>query len=127
MADEKQVALLRQGVAQWNAWRQQNRILINLAGSNLRGADLSEADLSGADLSRADLSGADLRRSDLSGADLSRATLWWTNLSGTDLGRPGFGKIDLSKVENRWDKHSVARRDDPQRLQRGEFTRSTFV
>jgi TIR domain/Pentapeptide repeats (8 copies) len=96
MADEKQVALLRQGVAQWNAWRQQNRILINLAGSNLRGADLSEADLSGADLVEADLSRADLTRvklgaavlrwADLDAANLSRADLTGTNLGGAFLG-----------------------------------------
>ena len=47
MADEQQLAILRQGSDAWNAWRQPNR--------NIR-ADLYEADLSGANLRGADLS-----------------------------------------------------------------------
>jgi hypothetical protein len=44
MADEEHVALLKQGVDAWNAWRHENYN----APPNLRRADLSEAILSGA-------------------------------------------------------------------------------
>ena len=53
MANDEHVALLRQGVAAWNAWRHENpNILPDLSEANLsrgeprRGANLSQADLS---------------------------------------------------------------------------------
>ena len=49
MADEEHVALLKQGVDAWNAWRHENYN----APPNLRRADLSEANLSEANLSGA--------------------------------------------------------------------------
>ena len=49
MANEEHVALLKQGVDAWNAWRQSNPDV---------GPDLIQAYLSGADLSGADLSEA---------------------------------------------------------------------
>ena len=52
----------------------------DFAGSDLRGADLSEADLRGIDLSR-----ANLREADLSGADLSDVSLYRADLSGAKL------------------------------------------
>ena len=51
MANEEHLAILRQGVDAWNAWRQKNQ------NSN---PDLHAADLHGADLRGADLRGADL-------------------------------------------------------------------
>jgi Pentapeptide repeats (8 copies) len=71
MADQGQLALLRQGREEWNQWRNDcPRVLdltcaglshvclsdVNLQGANLRGADLSHAGLSGANLSGVDLS-----------------------------------------------------------------------
>jgi hypothetical protein len=51
MADEKHVALLKQGVEVWNKWRQNTRdIKVDLSDANLNGADLSLARLRGADL-----------------------------------------------------------------------------
>jgi len=44
MADENLVALLRKGVAEWNAWRKQRYLVpVDLTGANLSGVDLSEA------------------------------------------------------------------------------------
>ena len=61
MANDEHVALLKQDVDAWNAWRKANpHICPDLAGANLSGADLSGANLSGANLSEAGLSEADL-------------------------------------------------------------------
>jgi Pentapeptide repeats (8 copies) len=91
MANDEHVALLKQGVAAWNAWRNENSdIRPDLSeawfiGANLGGADLSGALLVEALLSQASLSGADLSGADLRGADLSGAEVFDTNLSGADL------------------------------------------
>ncbi len=85
MADEKQLARLRENVAAWNEWREENLGVrpdlsaADLSGADLREANLRGADLCGADLSGADLSGADLSGTDLSGTDLCRATICDTN------------------------------------------------
>lgn len=50
MANQEQLAILKQGPEAWNAWRKKV--------PNIR-IDLSEADLSGANFSRAGLGGAD--------------------------------------------------------------------
>jgi Pentapeptide repeats (8 copies) len=55
MANDEHVALLKQGVAAWNAWRDENPGTrpdlseANLSGTNLRGANLREAGLSKAE------------------------------------------------------------------------------
>ena len=81
MTNEEQLNTLRSGVAQWNAWREQNPAAkVDLSGSDLRYADLDGANLSGANLSGANLSGACIYKANLSGANLS-----WADLSGADL------------------------------------------
>ena len=81
MANEEQLAILKQGVEAWNKWREDNPdVKIDLAGAKLSGAYLSgaklrNADLRGANLSRADLSRAKLSRANISGADLRWAIL----------------------------------------------------
>lgn len=57
----------------------------NLAGTNLRKADLVGARLQGANLSGADLSMANLRRADLQSANLTGADMSYANLPGADL------------------------------------------
>lgn len=124
MANDEHVALLKQGVAAWNAWRTENPdIGPDLSGADVSGADLVGANLSGANLSRADLVGADLfktnlfktnliganlTKADLRGASLGRAQLTWANLcganlheanlSGARLDEANFTKADLSKA-----------------------------
>jgi uncharacterized protein YjbI with pentapeptide repeats len=51
MANDEHVALLKNSVAAWNAWRLKKPKV---------GVDLSRADLNGADLVQANLSGAEL-------------------------------------------------------------------
>ena len=100
MSDEKQLELLKKGVAGWNEWRKENRgvevdlgwmtdegkaILADLAGASLRGVNLRGADLSWANFNRADLSWADLSKASLSVASLERANLERANLTGANL------------------------------------------
>ncbi len=55
MADETQLARLKAGVDDWNAWREANsELAIDLERTNLSRANLSRANLSGAKLSGAD-------------------------------------------------------------------------
>lgn len=77
MANSAQLAQLRQGVAVWNKWREENQ------GTpiDLTGADLSDAHLDGANLRNADLSGANLNS-----AKLVKADLQFANLNDADLG-----------------------------------------
>ena len=101
MANDEHVALLKQGVAAWNAWRDKNpNIRPDLSGAdlseaNLSGANLSGANLSGADLSAANLDGANLIEANLSGANLRGANLSGANLSGADLSGANLGEADL--------------------------------
>ncbi|GHO81242.1 hypothetical protein KSD_90130 [Ktedonobacter sp. SOSP1-85] len=58
MANEEQLAHLKQGAEHWNVWIQGRKLGIpDLAGADLRGLDLSEVILYNADLSGANLSG----------------------------------------------------------------------
>ena len=122
MADDQHLALLKQGVVAWNAWRDKNPGIrpdlnearlrtANLDAANLDAADLSRADLRGANLSKArlggaTLDGADLSRADLRGANLSKASLRMANLAAADLsGASLFGatlwRANLSKANLR--------------------------
>ena len=69
MANDEHVALLKQGVDAWNAWREANPDIL---------PDLNKADLSGANLSKANRSRADLSELNLlNGANLSGRTSVW--------------------------------------------------
>jgi uncharacterized protein YjbI with pentapeptide repeats len=86
MANDEHVAMLKQGVAAWNAWRDQNRgIRPDLSGATLSGANLSGVNLSEAALHMADFSGSDLHNANLSKAHLQRADFYGANLSGANL------------------------------------------
>ncbi len=68
MANEEQLAILKQGVAIWNKWRQKNPTDIQ------------------PDLEGANLTGADLRRANLQAANLTRAHIGYTIFADNDLG-----------------------------------------
>jgi hypothetical protein len=76
MANDEHVALLKQGVTAWNAWRDEN--------PDVR-PDLSRASLREASLAGANLRGANLSATDLTWADLRDANLVEANLHGTKL------------------------------------------
>jgi len=112
VADEEQLAMLREDVWLWNQWRAVNEdIRPELIGANLREADLAdanlrEADLSGAELCDASLEKADLHGANLSGADLTAAFLRgadisWADLSGAKLSGADLSEADLSGADLR--------------------------
>jgi hypothetical protein len=91
VANEKHLEILKQGVEQWNKWREENETVrpdlkdADLHDTDLSDANLGNADLSGALLLNAKLNGANLSRADLSGADLFNADLIVANLNGAKL------------------------------------------
>lgn len=98
MANHEQIEKLKQGVDDWNMWRQEHpEIQPDLSGANLSSADLSFVDLSFVDLSFADLSGTNLSR-----ANLSRANLYFADLRGTNLHRANLDRANLSAVKVGW-------------------------
>lgn len=100
MANPEHLEILKQGVEQWNKWKEDQRgTLPSLREDKLVRVDLSGADLSRAELREADLSGADLRGSDLYEADLIRAKLDRANLSEASLCRADLLNAQLQETE----------------------------
>jgi uncharacterized protein YjbI with pentapeptide repeats len=107
MANSEHLAQLKQGVENWNKWREENpAIKPDLWEANLRGrhlpkailsnANLGKADLNEADLTDANLSEAHLYGADLRGADLSRAFLYKAVLDKANLERALLPEADLT-------------------------------
>ena len=91
MANDEHIAKLKEGVAAWNAWREENPDTrpdldgANLGGLNLMSANLKGANIQGADLTTAILCWAKLCAANLSGANLSGALLTEADLTDADL------------------------------------------
>jgi uncharacterized protein YjbI with pentapeptide repeats len=119
MANEEQLAILKQGVEIWNKWKWREENLIvrtDFSEAQLSRVDLREAQLMGADLRRAVLLGTDLTGADLTGADLTgailreaklRSAILWatefrrTNLIGADLTGADLRMADLVDADFR--------------------------
>ena len=122
MANPKHLEILRNGVEEWNQWREQhphdkpdltgadlsplpmlrglnlrdaNLHNAKLLGGNLQDADLGGANLRGAWFPVAHLDGADLDKSFLSRAFLGQATLKKASLRGANLRRANLNGADL--------------------------------
>ncbi|MDD1415813.1 pentapeptide repeat-containing protein [Dolichospermum sp. ST_con] len=112
MANDKHLAILRQGIEVWNNWvfptYNLTRISPNLSEANLSGVNLRGANLYYTNLSNANLSGADLRETYLYAADLSGADLRDANLTqvtpdirlrdSSHSPRTDFSKANLSNA-----------------------------
>ena len=82
MANPEHLAILKQGVEQWNKWRrEQNDVTPDLSGVDLADAERAGVDLSFTDLTKANLVRSNLAGSSLVGARLAKANLGWTNLT----------------------------------------------
>lgn len=110
VANPEHLAVLKQGVAGWNAWRATNpHILpdlkqadlskIDLRDANLQGADLHLAFLNGAKLQRAELRQATLQQADLQEANLQRAILLQSELYDTNLHGANLEGVMLFRAE----------------------------
>ncbi len=99
MANPEHLAILKQGVEEWNKWRDKNRdIQPDLIGANLRGADLSGANLKDTNLFAANLQGADLRWAYLIKANLFESNLTGAKLFRADLSMANFVRANLFRA-----------------------------
>jgi len=95
VADQEQVARLKAGVEEWNAWRSKNpRVLVDLSR-----ADLIRADLNGANLSRTSLIGVELNFASLIAADLSGASLASAHLRNTNLRQANLSGVNFTQAQ----------------------------
>ncbi|GAC1387103.1 MAG: pentapeptide repeat-containing protein [Ktedonobacteraceae bacterium] len=104
MANQQHLALLKQGVEEWNEWRKQHpEEQPALSGADLRGMNLACANLDGANLHRANLRSANLHMayldsSDLTGANLIEADLHFAQMQNANLTRANLRKANLHNV-----------------------------
>ncbi|MEZ4714393.1 MAG: toll/interleukin-1 receptor domain-containing protein [Caldilineaceae bacterium] len=113
MANEEQLAILKQGVDVWNKWRETDLIRVDLSEANLSDMDLGWVNFSVTDLRRSNLGGSLLTKADLTlavlseanlkdaileNADISTTVLNGADLSGADLSNAKFAFVDLSDV-----------------------------
>src|SRR5437762_531825 len=98
MANQEQLAILKQGVEAWNQWRHEHpETCPDLSEAIIVGAQRPQDDsLWRADLWEANLSSANLNEADLRGANLSQANLSNANLSGADLSRAMLVETDFT-------------------------------
>jgi uncharacterized protein YjbI with pentapeptide repeats len=86
MANEEHLAILQQGVNEWNKWRKENPEI----EPDLSNATLYEQNLNYVNLSNSNLSGIILTGSELKGADFSNSSLYKAFLNDTFLMRTVF-------------------------------------
>lgn len=108
MADETQLAVLKQGADAWNAWRAAHADTpVDLANVSLRGLDLAKANLAGADCRKADLRGTILRGATLTDANLASANFFKSvldtaSLAGANLIGARFLSCAQLKTTRNW-------------------------
>ena len=99
MANKEHLAILKQGVEVWDAWRREYLdVRLDLSKADLSGADLSKADLIDANLSEVNLIDANLSAANLSAANLSAANLSQASLGQAVIATTNFTGLDLSTV-----------------------------
>jgi uncharacterized protein YjbI with pentapeptide repeats len=99
MANEEQLAILKQGVNVWNKWRKDNpRKGVDLTKADLFSAHLAGADLHDANLMKAYLTGANLKEAHLISTNLFNAHLVGANLSHANLNEANLSRANLEEV-----------------------------
>jgi len=104
MANSEHLDILKQGVETWNMWRDANPDAvpdltgIDLSETDLRLIHLGEANLAGTNFKGANISESYLTRASLRGADLTRANLSRTFLTHADLREAVFTYTDLCEA-----------------------------
>jgi uncharacterized protein YjbI with pentapeptide repeats len=109
MANPEHLEILKQGVEDWNKWREENPDIEPdlygadlecgyFAGGNFRKTNLYRANFTGADLEAADLRGANLGEANLLKAFLVKADLSESNLILARLAEANFVKTNLTGV-----------------------------
>jgi len=108
MANQETLNMLKQGVEDWNRWRDNNPDSeTDLSGADLRGINLQSANLENASLQEAKLQFANLNKANLAGARLEKAKLQGANLQsanlcGANLKRAGLldSNLQYANMEN---------------------------
>ncbi len=101
MANEEQLAILKQGVDVWNQWRKKNPDTeIDLRDADLGGGyNLSQmTDFRGINFSQIDASGANLSNVRFDNADLSNAKFNGTNFWASHLNQVDFSNSEMQKA-----------------------------
>jgi uncharacterized protein YjbI with pentapeptide repeats len=97
MANPEHLAILKQGVEQWNRWRAERPdVLPDLSGAELIRSGLRKANFSNTNLQAAKLEGADLSDANLRESSLRVATMCVANLYHADLGAADLFGADLT-------------------------------
>jgi uncharacterized protein YjbI with pentapeptide repeats len=94
LANPEHLAILKRGVDEWNAWRQEHYGLV----VDLSGADLANADLSQVNLSQGHLYDANFTKANVSHSDLSRAFLMGAIFDEADLTESMFVEANLNSA-----------------------------
>ncbi len=101
MANPEHLAILKEGYAAWNRWRQENPGLgsPDFSEADLNGALLIGMNLMGANFTRANLRGVNLGASNLTFARLIEADLTGANLHWTYFQNSFFCQANLAEAE----------------------------
>ena len=96
MANEELLKLIKQGVEDWNAWRENNPDPeVDLSTADLRGINLQSANLKNAILREAKLQFVNFNKANLEGAILDKAKMQETNLQSANLSGASLKKASL--------------------------------
>jgi uncharacterized protein YjbI with pentapeptide repeats len=100
MANKEQLAILKQGVAAWNEWREENPdVKIDLRGEKLEGMDLSGINFWKSDIREANFYNSILKMADFTGAIIGNSSnnrpptvFIYTNLTGAIFDNAKIGR-----------------------------------
>ncbi|HEX8566020.1 MAG TPA: toll/interleukin-1 receptor domain-containing protein [Pyrinomonadaceae bacterium] len=104
MANLKYLKILKQGVAAWNKWRDNNTdkvsdlIADGFCGVDFRGEDFSRANFDGVNFARSDFDGAKLEGTTFREANLIKTNFRVANLTNADLTKANLIRSNLNNA-----------------------------